>query len=118
MAYKRKPNAAELAEKIKEAKGNVSAVARAYHVTRTAVYGWIQSSAAARDALADEREQMVDVAESVLFKQVVEGNMTAVAYTLNNSPEARRRGWGMQHRVEHSGDTQTTVRVIGLPEQE
>lgn len=97
----KRPTAKELAEKIREGKGNVSAVARAFHVPRSTVYGWIQSSEIAKQALADEREMVVDVAESVLFRKVLDQDMTAVAYVLNNAAEARSRGWGaMQYQRE------------------
>lgn len=102
MAYKRKPKTAELVEKIAEAKGNISAVARAYSVSRRTVYGWIAESATAQQALADERETMVDTAESILYRRVaVDQDMTAVAYVLNNMREAKARGWGP--RQEHTG---------------
>jgi hypothetical protein len=110
MAKQRKPTAAKLADKIRESKGNVSAVARAYSVPRSTVYGWIQSSATAQEALADEREQVIDVAESILFKKIIDGDMTAVAYTLNNSPEAKRRGWG--NRIEHTGAGGEPLNVV------
>lgn len=89
-----KPNASQLVSKIQESKGNITALARAFHVSRTAVYQWIQSYPTAQQALKDEREGVVDVAESVLFAEVIARNMTAVAYVLNNSPEAKNRGWG------------------------
>jgi len=110
MAYKRKPKAAELADKIHEAKGNVSAVARAYGVSRRTVYGWIQDSVLAQEALADEREAFVDVAESILYKRVVEDESdTAVFYVLNNMDAAKRRGWGPKAQIEHSGETAVRI---------
>ena len=110
MTKQRKPTAAKLASKIHEAKGNVSAVARAYNVPRSTVYGWIQSSEAARQALADEREAFVDVAESILYKRVVEDESDhAVFYVLNNMDAAKRRGWGPKSQVEHSGETAVRI---------
>ena len=68
-----KPKAGELVEQIKNAKGNISAIARAYKVSRTAVYQWIKSYESAQEALKDEREIVVDVAESILFEKVSKG---------------------------------------------
>jgi len=97
-----KPKVAELLEQIERTRGNVSAIARAYGVSRTAVYHWINASPTLMSALDDGRERMVDDAESVLYKQVVQDqNMQAVMYVLNNSPQAKRRGWGP--RQEHTG---------------
>jgi hypothetical protein len=105
-----KPKATELVEQIKNAKGNISAVARAYKVSRTAVYQWIEATATAKQALADERETMVDVAESALYRNVVQGENSAIFYVLNNSPEAKRRGWGP--KIEHSGDVSLVVKRL------
>ena len=43
------------------------------------------------------------------FKKIIDGDMTAVAYTLNNSPEAKRRGWG--NRIEHTGAEGGIIRI-------
>ena len=100
----RKPPVAELQDQIEKLKGNVSAVARAYNVDRTTMYRWINASPTLQQALDDSRERMVDDAESVLYKQVVQDqNMQAVMYVLNNSPQAKRRGWGPKQELEHSG---------------
>lgn len=108
---RKRPPVDELIDQIRNAKGNVAAVARAYKVSRTAVYHWIYASALARQALDDERETMVDVAESVLYKNVVNGDNSAVFYTLNNSPYAKRRGWGP--RQEISGPDGGAVQLSG-----
>lgn len=98
-----KPSAKELVAKIEEAKGNISAIARAYHVSRTAVYQWISSYETAKAALRDQRETVVDVAESVLYKRAIQDqNDASLFYILNNMKEARERGWGVQ-RFEHTG---------------
>jgi hypothetical protein len=109
MASKR-PKASELIKKIGEGKGNVSAVARAFGVTRAAVYKWSETTPTAKEALADERETMVYVAESALYRNVVQGENSAIFYVLNNSPEAKRRGWGP--KIEHSGDVSLVVKRL------
>ena len=97
-----KPKAGELIAKIEEAKGNISAIARAYHVSRTAVYQWIESYPTAREALDDQRELVVDAAESVLYKRAIQDqNDQSVFYILNNMKQAKDRGWGQV--VEHKG---------------
>lgn len=101
-----KPKASELVAKIEEAKGNISAVARAYHVSRTAVYQWIDSYESAKQALADQREIVIDVAESKLFQKVEDGQDNAIFYVLNNAKEARARGWGIrQTDITSGGDS-------------
>jgi len=65
--------------------------------------------------LQEEREALVDMAESALRAEVLERNMTAIIWTLKASPEAKRRGWSERHEVggpdggpvqhEHKGQT-------------
>jgi transposase-like protein len=108
----RKPSVDELIKAIKKGKGNVSAVARGFGVPRSSVYNWIIASPTAQAALADEREAVVDDAESVLYAEIIARNMTAVAYVLNNSPEAKRRGWGPKAQIEHSGQIDTPITIV------
>lgn len=96
---KKKPSVDELIEQIHNASGNVSAIARAYKVARSTVYAWIKDSVNATQALSDERETLVDMAESALRRNVLEGSSSDIFYTLNNSPEAKRRGWGPRHEI-------------------
>ena len=109
MAYKRKPKTNELIKKIKEARGNVSAISRAYFVSRQTVYDWIEESAEAKQALTDERFAMVDTAVSKLAEKIDEGDNSAIFYMLNNSPEAKQMGWG--NRIEHTGAEGGIIRI-------
>jgi hypothetical protein len=97
-----KPPAPELIAKIEEAHGNISAVARAYKRSRKAVYDWINSYPTVKQALRDQRETVVDAAESVLFKRAIQDQeLSALFYILNNMAEAKDRGWSP--RTEHTG---------------
>jgi len=49
--------------------------------------------------LQEEREALVDMAESALRAEVLDRNMTAVIWTLKASPEAKRRGWGERQEL-------------------
>ena len=93
------PPVDELVKQIENAKGNVSAVARAYKVTRQTAYNWINASAKAKQAIVDERRSMVDVAISALYRNVLAGKESSIFYTLNNSPEAKLLGWGPRHEI-------------------
>lgn len=100
----KRPSVADIEAQIKRTQGNVSAIARSYDVSRKTVYNWINASPTLQQALDDSRERMVDDCESVLYKQAVQDqNMQAVMYVLNNSPQAKRRGWGPKQELEHSG---------------
>lgn len=99
----KRPSVKELVKKIEEARGNVSAIARAYGRPRTTVYGWINAAETTKQALEDQREYMTDVAESILLKKVLQEDLQAVMYTLNNSPQAKRRGWGPKQEISGPG---------------
>lgn len=95
---------------IKAAHGNMSLAASNLGVSRYTAYRYLNRYPTAQEALADERETMVDIAVNVMYVQMVEErNITAAAYVLNNSPEAKRRGWGP--RQEHTGPDGGPIRV-------
>lgn len=86
-------------EALAKSGGNVAAAARALGMNRSSLFQRILRTPSLKEAMEDERETMVDVAESMLRKAVHEGDMTAIMYTLNNSPAAKRRGWGPRQEV-------------------
>lgn len=94
-----------------EAKGgNLTKAAEALGVSRTAMYNRINASEELQNALEDAREAMVDLAEAVLITQLNKNNLTAAAIVLNNSPSAKKRGWGPRHEV--SGTDGGAVRIV------
>lgn len=95
--------------------GNVSAAARALGVTRQTLYNKINQHEDVAEILDEARHELVDIAEDQLKTLVRKGNMTAVAFTLNNSPEAKRRGWGPRQEVAGVEDKPLNV-VIQWPE--
>jgi hypothetical protein len=88
---KKKPSVDELIKRIEDTKGNVAAVARSYGVSRVAVYNWMNESAGCRQALEDARETMLDNAESILYKKVLEGSTPELLFFLKT--QGKRRGY-------------------------
>lgn len=76
---------------LEENKGNVAAVARRLGVTRAAIYNRINESATLQQVLADARESMLDNAESVLYKKVLEGSTPELIFFLKT--QGRNRGY-------------------------
>lgn len=97
---------------IKQTAGNISQAAKALGVSRTAIYDKIHASPKLRQVLNDVREELVDIAESALRHNVVNGDNSAIFYTLNNAPEAKRRGWGPRQEITGAEGEQLTVKVI------
>lgn len=88
--------------------GNVAAAARALGVTRRNVWMRIAKSPELRAVLDDERDSLVDEAESALRREVNSGNIAAIIWTLKASPAAKRRGWSERQEVASVED----IRVV------
>lgn len=98
---KKRPSVVQIEDAIRKAAGNVTAAARGLGIGRTSLHARIAKSPELQRILQEERESLVDMAESALRAEVLDRNMTAVIWTLKASPEAKRRGWG--ERQEHAG---------------
>jgi len=84
---------------LKQTAGNVSQAARALQVSRTTVHKRIARSEKLKEVLKDTREELVDIAESALRREVVDGNITAIIFTLKTQGKAR----GYVERQEVTG---------------
>ena len=103
-------NATTLVTKIQEAKGNVSAVARAFGVSRKTIYNYIERYATAQDALDDARETMLDNAESILYKKVLEGSTPELLFFLKT--QGKRRGYVERSEVTGADGGPLTIEYV------
>jgi hypothetical protein len=110
----RNPSVAQVEDAIRKAAGNVTAAARGLGVGRTALHRRIARSAQLQQALQEERESLVDMAESALRAEVLDRNMTAVIWTLKASPEAKRRGWGERTEVTGKDGAPLTIAIVNV----
>ena len=95
----RRPSVVQIEDAIRKSAGNVTYAAKALGVGRTALHARIAKSPDLRRVLQEEREALVDMAESALRAEVLDRNMTAIIWTLKASPEAKRRGWSERHEL-------------------
>ena len=95
----RTPTAAQVKDAIRKSAGNVTAAATGLGIGRTALHRRIARSPELQLALQEEREALVDMAESALRAEVLARNMTAIIWTLKASPEAKRRGWSERQEL-------------------
>ena len=79
--------------------GNISSIARRLGVTRATAYSYMTRWKKVENAIIDEREAMLDFTENQLFKQVQEGNITAIIFTLKTLGKSR----GYVERQEVTG---------------
>lgn len=91
---------ATVAGALVELRGNVSAVARRFGVTRSAVHNLIAANDDLRTITADCREQGLDDAEDSLMKAVTEGEAWAVCFFLKT--QGKKRGYVERQEIEHS----------------
>ena len=109
---KKRPSAIQIEDAIRKSAGNVTAAARGLGVGRTSLHARIAKSPQLQQVLQEEREALVDMAESALRAEVLDRNMTAVIWTLKASPEAKRRGWGERQEVAGINGQDIAIRVV------
>lgn len=91
----------QVAKQIKEKRGNIAAVARALGTTRQTVYDKIQKFPKLQTILADARETMLDNAETTLYDEALNGNVTALIFFLKT--QGKSRGYTERQEVQHDG---------------
>ena len=84
---------------VAEFNGNVAAIARRLGVSRSTVWARCQESPSLMAALESARETMLDHAESVLYRKVLEGSTPELIFFLKTQGKAR----GYTERTEHTG---------------
>ena len=102
------PSTEEMLKVIAKAQGNIAAVARAYKVDRHTIYRRIRETQALVQAIENEREIALDVAESVLIQRALAGNTQELLFFLRT--QGAHRGYSEKPQVEHTGSV--TFKVI------
>lgn len=93
---------------IEETNGNLAAVARRFGVKRQAVWEYVQRHPSCKTAYEEQRQTMVDSAESVLYRKVLAGeDTTALIFFLKTQGKAR--GYTEKTETEQSGDLRIVV---------
>jgi hypothetical protein len=96
----------ELAPLLEKDKGNVAAVARRFGVSRGTILNRVNESPTLQKVLADARESMLDNAESVLYKKVLEGSTAELIFFLKTQGKSR----GYVERQELTGADGDAIR--------
>lgn len=85
-----------------------SHIASRLGITRNAVNKRLRENPKLREAQIEEREKMIDVAETALYRKVEDGNLDAIKYFLSRAGKAR----GYTTKVEVDANVQSTGRVV------
>ena len=84
----------DIEEAIVALHGNLAAVAKKFAVSRSTIYKRIGETPTLQEALTDARESMIDHAESILQKNVLNGMETSLIFFLKT--QGYKRGYGRQ----------------------
>lgn len=90
---------AQMIEALREKHGNLSAAARFLGCSRNTISRYIEQYPTVKAVADEERETLIDFAENQLFKQVQDGNITAIIFTLKTIGKSR----GYVERQEVTG---------------
>lgn len=99
----------QITRALEESKGLISPAARALKCHPQTVRNYIKRHPTLEQAKNDEREKMIDVAEDALYKQIVNGDTTAIIFTLKTV--GRDRGYVERREFKHQGDKDNPVEV-------
>lgn len=110
-----KPSKRAILKAIKNSDAVISTIADRLGVAWATARTYIDSDPELLQALEDENNIVLDVAEKELFKEVRAGEMWAIKYTL--STKGTKRGWIESQRREHVGDKGGPIKHQINPEQ-
>lgn len=88
----------DVEKQIEDTRGNISTMARRLGVSRKAIYEFIAKRPSLGQALQDAREAMIDNAESVLYKKVLEGSTPELLFFLKT--QGRGRGYTERQEIQ------------------
>jgi AcrR family transcriptional regulator len=79
----------QMLEAIKGSGGDISEVAKRLGCARSTVYRYLDRYPAVYEALEEEREVLLDIAEYGLMKRVEDGDLRAIIFTLKTKGKDR-----------------------------
>ena len=106
-------------KKAMEGSGGILAnIARKLNVTRQAVSQFVQKHEDIRDLLAQEDENINDLAEAKLVTKLNEGDMTAIKFRLTT--KGKNRGYVERQEIQNSGNITNNLKIefVGVDETE
>lgn len=98
----------QIANAIEKKAGNITEAAKALRVTRQALHKRIKDDEDLQELVTQQREALVDIAESALLKQIKRGNTAAIIFALKT--QGRDRGYIERIEQEHKGSINLNVK--------
>jgi len=103
-------DAAKVVEAIHKMNGNLTAAARIVGISRQKLYMYMTDHPTVKAALQEARESMIDHAESVLYKKVLEGEAWAVCFFLKT--QGKHRGYVERQEVAGTDGGPVKIEVV------
>jgi transposase len=94
-------------EALKKTNANISLAAKALGVARSSLYDFVNKHNDLKQLVTDERESLVDIAESALKSSVIKQEAWAVCFTLKTIGKHR----GYVERVEQTGANGGAIQI-------
>ena len=116
MSKPKKVTVAEIEPVIEKYRGNVSAIARHFQVSRSTIQNRMNEAVTLKQAMQDARESLLDDAESELYRQAQSGNTTALIFLLKT--QGKNRGYTERQEITGANGDSLKVKFIdyGLDE--
>lgn len=101
--------AQEVIDALEGSKGIVSQAARKLRCSRTTIYNYIDKYTTVKQALEDEREDLLDFVEGKLLENIKDGNMTAIIFYLKT--QGKHRGYVERQEIAGAGGGPLSIQV-------
>lgn len=108
----KKPSNSAIIAVLEKTGGLLKPAAQKLKVERATLYNWIKAEPELQTALESIKESMIDMTEGALFRQIQEGNTTAMLFYLKT--QGKKRGYIEKSETDITSNGQTIL--IKLPE--
>ena len=93
--------------------GNISKACSQTNISRGTIYNWIKKDDSFKEKVSYVAEELLDMAENQLIKQIREGNLTATIFYLKTKGQAR--GY-IEKQYVHQTQITTPIKVFEMDE--
>lgn len=100
MAKKSEKRVENLIAQLKASQYNVSKACEAVNISRRTYYTWIEEDPELAERVEEIKERTTDTVESALFRNAIDGHVTAQIFWLKNK---RPDLWSDRKEIAHSG---------------
>ena len=94
--------------------GNVSKACGQTNISRTTIYDWIKKDNGFKDKVSYVSEELLDMVEDQLLKQIRNGNLTATIFYLKTKGQAR--GY-IEKQYVHQTQMTMPIKIFDMPDE-